>query len=296
MARKRKGLPINGIVLLNKEAGLSSNSALQKVRRLYQAQKAGHTGSLDPFATGLLPVCLGEATKVSGLLLNSEKRYIATLKLGEATDSGDNDGEVIAQASIPNLTNQSIEQVLSGFVGEQQQIPPMYSALKHQGKPLYEYARQGIEIERAPRPITIYELKLLSFDKDEIRFEVFCSKGTYVRTLGEDIAKKLGTLGHLIGLHRTQIGDIQAEQMHLLNDIEAQPEACLLPIDFALQHLQAVCLDAENTQLIQHGGQIQFEQPETELVRFYNENNDCFGVGEWLADKQLLKPKRLFNL
>lgn len=296
MARKRKGLPINGIVLLNKEAGLSSNSALQKVRRLYQAQKAGHTGSLDPFATGLLPVCLGEATKVSGLLLNSEKRYIATLKLGEATDSGDNDGEVIAQASIPNLTNQSIEQVLSGFVGEQQQIPPMYSALKHQGKPLYEYARQGIEIERAPRPITIYELKLLSFDKDEIRFEVFCSKGTYVRTLGEDIAKKLGTLGHLIGLHRTQIGDIQAEQMHLLNDIEAQPEACLLPIDFALQHLQAVCLGAENTQLIQHGGQIQFEQPETELVRFYNENNDCFGVGEWLADKQLLKPKRLFNL
>jgi len=293
---KKKWLDINGIVLLNKEVGPSSNGVLQQVRRVYQAKKAGHTGALDPFATGLLPICLGEATKVSGLLLDSNKRYVATLQLGVETDSADKEGNVVQTTDVPTLSQAKIEAVLADFTGDILQVPPMYSALKHQGKPLYEYARKGIEIDRPARPITILELTLHSFSEDEIIFEVFCTKGTYVRTLGEDIAKALGTLGHLTALHRTQTGSLTAEQMKTFEQISQQPDDCLLPLDLPLQHIEALHLNAEDTSLIQHGGKLAVEKPSTDLVRFYDEQGVFFGVGEWQAEKNLLKPKRLFNL
>ncbi|WP_319379590.1 tRNA pseudouridine(55) synthase TruB [Thiomicrorhabdus sp.] len=287
---------VNGIVLLNKPAGVSSNGILQQVRRTFNAKKAGHTGALDPFATGLLPICLGEATKVSGLLLDSDKRYVATLKLGERSDTGDTEGEIIERLPVPALDRTTIETVLQGFLGEIDQIPPMYSALKHKGKPLYHYARKGIEIERTPRKIRILDLCLVSFSEQEIVFDVHCSKGTYVRTLGETIAEALGTVGHLTALHRTRTGSLPGDQMLTLDQIETQMEACLHPLDIALQEFDALFLNEEQTSLIQHGGKLALGQPQTSLVRFYDPQGRCFGVGEWQAEKQLIKPKRLFNL
>lgn len=292
---KKQWQCVDGLVLLNKPDGMTSNGVLQQVRRLYNAKKAGHTGALDPFATGLLPLCFGEATKISGLLLNSDKRYLATLQLGVATDSGDKDGAEIAQASVPELSAAIIEAVLQDFMGEQTQIPPMYSALKHQGKPLYEYARAGIEIERPARPIRIDLLQLYAFSENTIQFDVLCSKGTYVRTLGEDIAKALGTVGHLTALHRTQTGSLQADQMVTLADIEADKASCLRPFDLPLMHLQALNLTESETQKVQQGGKLAIPQPETEWVRFYDPHHTFIGIGEWQTEKQLLKPKRLFN-
>lgn len=286
---------VNGIVLLNKPAGVSSNGILQKVIRTYNAKKGGHTGALDPFATGLLPICLGEATKVSGLLLDSDKRYTATLKLGEQSDTGDTEGEIIKTLAVPELTENSVNQVLATFIGDIEQVPPMYSALKHQGKPLYYYARQGIEIERPARPIKILALSLVSLSADEIVFDVHCSKGTYVRTLGEDIAKALGTVGHLTALHRTQTGSLLGDDMLTLEQIEVQLDNCLQPLDIALQHLQRFDLSDEEADLIRHGGKLAYPKPETDLVRFYHQDV-CIAVGEWQEEKQLLKPKRVFNL
>lgn len=287
---------INGIVLLNKPAGVSSNGILQQVMRVFNAKKGGHTGALDPFATGLLPICLGEATKVSGLLLDSDKRYTATLKLGEQSDTGDTEGEIIKTLPVPEMSVESIEAVLEKFRGDIEQLPPMYSALKHQGKPLYYYARKGIEIDRPTRPITIRELNLVSFSDDQIVFDVLCSKGTYVRTLGEDIAKALGTVGHLTALHRTKTGSLSGDDMLTLEEIEQQKHACLQPLDIALAHLQRIDLNAEQTDLIKHGQKLDLEQPQTQLVRFYDDQGVFFAVGEWQADKNLLKPKRVFNL
>lgn len=287
---------VNGIVLLNKPAGVSSNGILQKVMRIFNAKKGGHTGALDPFATGLLPICLGEATKVSGLLLDSDKRYIATLKLGEQSDTGDTEGEIIQRLPVPELDEALIESVFSQFRGEIQQIPPMYSALKHQGKPLYYYARKGIEVDRPARSIRILALNLVRFSESEIVFDVLCSKGTYVRTLGEDIAKALGTVGHLTALHRTQTGSLKGDQMLTLEQIEALKLECLQPLDIALQHLQSYDLNAEQSALIRQGQKLAFEQPQTDLVRFYDEQGVFFAVGEWQVEKQLLKPKRVFNL
>ncbi len=286
---------VNGLVLLNKPVGLTSNSALQKVIRLFNAKKGGHTGALDPFATGLLPICLGEATKISGLLLDSDKHYTATLKLGEQSDTGDTEGEIINTKPIPELSEELINSTLEKFIGDIEQVPPMYSALKHQGKPLYWYARQGIEIDRPARPIKILKLQLISFDEQQIVFDVHCTKGTYVRTLGEDIAKSLGTLGHLTGLHRIQTGSLHGDDMLSLEEIEQQLDSCLKPLDIALQHLQCFDLTAEEADLIRHGGKLQYPQPETALVRFYLDNQ-FIAVGEWQTEKQLLKPKRVFNL
>ncbi|HBQ44073.1 MAG TPA: tRNA pseudouridine(55) synthase TruB [Thiomicrospira sp.] len=293
---KKKWKLVNGIVLLDKPAGVTSNGVLQQVRRFYSAKKAGHTGALDPFATGLLPICFGEATKVSGLLLDSDKRYIATLKLGEETDTGDKDGEIIQTLPVEKLTENKLNDALKNFTGEIMQIPPMYSALKHKGKPFYEYARKGITIDRPARPITILSLTLISFSANIIKFEVHCTKGTYVRTLGEDIAKHLNTVGHLIALHRTQLGDITADQMQSLADLSSGSAEYLLPLDLPLQHLTALNLSAEDTSCIQHGGKLQIERPATDLVRFYDDKGVFFGVGEWQVEKELLKPKRLFNL
>ncbi len=286
---------IDGIILLNKPVGPSSNGVLQTVMRLFNAKKGGHTGALDPFATGLLPICLGEATKVSGLLLDSDKRYTATLKLGEQTDTGDKEGNITQTQAIPALTQADILNVLSQFMGQIEQVPPMYSALKHQGKPLYYYARQGIEIERPARSIVIKELNLISFKDDTLVFDVMCSKGTYVRTLGEDIAKSLETLGHLTALHRTQTGELSGEDMLTLEEIEAQQFAAIQPIDIALTHLQRFDLSKEEVDLIQHGQMLSYPKPETEFVRLYDEG-ECFAVGEWSDKKQMLKPKRVFNL
>ncbi|MDG4813424.1 tRNA pseudouridine(55) synthase TruB [Hydrogenovibrio sp. 3SP14C1] len=293
---KKQWQKVDGIVLLNKPEGVTSNGLLQQVRRVYNAKKAGHTGALDPFATGLLPICLGEATKVSGLLLDSDKRYIATLQLGVETDSGDKDGNPLRTVQVPALSKDVLEKVFTQFQGDIMQVPPMYSALKHQGKPLYEYARKGIEIERVARPIHIYDLELIDFEKTVVRFEVLCSKGTYVRTLGEDIAKALGTVGHLIALHRTQTGALKADAMVTLEEIELNKEAYLQPLDLPLEHLQAIDLSAEDTDKILHGGKLDVDEPETSLVRFYDPQARFIGVGEWQQEKQLLKPKRLFNL
>lgn len=296
MKTKKQWQIVNGIVLANKPAGVSSNGFLQQVRRLYQAKKAGHTGALDPFATGLLPICFGEATKVSGLLLDSDKGYRATLKLGELTDSGDKDGEVIETQSVPEVSEFQIKQVFDELVGKMEQLPPMFSALKHKGKPLYEYARQGIEIERKRRQIEIYQLSLVSFEAQEIVFDVLCSKGTYVRTLGEEIAKQLGTVGHLTALHRTKTGCLTEADMHNFETLEQTPDQYLLPLDLPVQHLMACHLTAEETDWIQHGGTLDVPRPETDLVRFYDPQGVFFGVGEWQASKNRLKPKRLFNL
>jgi len=287
---------VHGIVLLNKPVGDSSNGILQKVIRIFNAKKGGHTGALDPFATGLLPICLGEATKVSGLLLESDKRYTATLRLGEKSDTGDTEGEIIQTLAVPELTTEKIESVFKQFTGDIQQVPPMYSALKHEGKPLYYYARKGIEIERPARPITIKSLNLVSFSQEQIVFDVLCTKGTYVRTLGEDIAEALGTVGHLTALHRTQTGSLSGDDMITLEEIEQQKQACLKPLDISLGHLQRIDLDAQQTQLIKYGQKLEMPQPETQLVRFYDDQGVFFAVGEWQAEKNLLKPKRVFNL
>lgn len=292
---RRPKFHVDGIVLLNKPVGVSSNGVLQQVMRLFNAKKGGHTGALDPFATGLLPICLGEATKVSHLLLDADKRYTATLKLGEQRDTGDIEGEVIKTTDIPLLTQSSIKSVLDSFLGEGEQVPPMYSALKHQGKPLYHYARQGIEIERPARLITIKQLNLLSYTADTVIFDVQCTKGTYIRTLGEDIAKALGTVGHLVALHRTQTGDLKGDAMLTLEQIVEAGDAALQPIDIALTHLQRLDLSKDEVDLIQHGQMLDYPQPPNDFVRLYDEG-ECFAVGEWSDKKQMLKPKRVFNL
>lgn len=297
---------VHGIVLLNKPAGISSNGILQKVRRLFNAKKAGHTGALDPFATGLLPICLGEATKVSGLLLDSDKGYRATLKLGEQSDTGDTEGEIIARQKVPELSAEKIESVFATFQGDVEQVPPMYSALKHNGKPLYWYARQGIEIDRPARKIHIFALKLVSWSKTseyqaEIVFDVLCSKGTYVRTIGEDIAKALGTVGHLTALHRIQSGSLQAEQMLTIEQIEqtiaeGEEAKILWPVDLPLAHLERIDLVAEQASWFRNGGQLRLPKPQTDWVRLYTPEGICLGIGEWLPEHERVKPKRLFLL
>lgn len=300
MRRRTKRRIVNGIVLVNKPVGLTSTDVVKRVSVLYNAKKAGHTGTLDPFATGLLPVCLGEATKVSGLLLASDKRYIATLQLGEATDTGDHDGEVIERADVPQLSAENIEAVLAQFKGKILQLPPMYSSLKHEGKSLHVYARQGIEIEREPREVEILSIRLLDFESDKIRFEVHCSKGTYVRVLGTDIALALGSVGHLVALHRTQTGVFHSDMMQTLDDIARYRNTNLLPLDIALTEYEALYLTAEQKNHLWMGGflfdLLPADPTQTCLVRLYDDQQQIFAMGEWQADKQRLKIKRGFNL
>ena len=213
MARRRRGTPIDGVLLLDKAPGVSSNRALQQVRRLYDAQKAGHTGTLDPMATGLLPVCFGEATKFSAYLLDADKRYRARIRLGEITDTGDADGEVIERRPVAAFADTDIENALAGLRGEIDQVPPMYSALKHQGRPLYELARQGKTIARAARRVTVYDMRLLERDADGFELDVTCSKGTYIRSLAEDIGQALGCGAHITALRRLRTGAFDAAGM-----------------------------------------------------------------------------------
>ena len=225
MARRRKrGRNISGVLLLDKPAGITSNAALQVVKRLFDANKAGHTGSLDPLATGMLPICLGEATKISGFLLSADKCYRAVCKLGVTTNSGDADGEVLQQRPVENINEARVREVLMNFMGDGKQIPPMHSAIKRQGVPLYKLAHQGIEVEREARDITIHSLDLVRLEGDELEIDVCCSKGTYIRTLAEDIGEELGCGAHISALRRTGVGALDNIEMHTLDSLTALAE------------------------------------------------------------------------
>lgn len=240
MASRRRGRLLDGVLLLDKPAGLSSNHALQRARRALDARKAGHTGTLDPFATGLLVCCFGRATKLSGLLLEADKAYEATLQLGVETDSGDLTGEPVATATDFAITPEQVYAILPQFTGAIQQIPPMYSALKRDGKPLYEYARQGIELERPPRDVTIHQLEVLALSPTEIRIFVRCSKGTYIRTLAQDIGRALGCYAHLTALRRTQVGPFSIDHAVELETLQnhSHGDSLLLALDSLPAELQ----------------------------------------------------------
>jgi tRNA pseudouridine55 synthase len=279
------------VLLLDKPLGLSSNHALQAARRLYNAEKAGHTGTLDPLATGLLPLCFGEATKFSGELLNADKRYVATVQLGVTTDTADAEGRVLQRRPV-ETDRPALEVALAAFVGDIEQMPPMYSALKRDGKPLYEYARAGIEVERAARRVSIYELCLL--DAGELSgegrfvFEVRCSKGTYVRTLAADIGERLGCGAHLAGLRRTGIGTLDVVAAHFLADLEALTDdardALLLPPDGLLAGLAEVRLDAADAARLRHGQAVRWSAEEGSRLRVYDPEQRFIGVCRQAAD------------
>lgn len=262
MARRRRGLPVDGVLLLDKPQGVSSNHALQRARRLFQARKAGHTGTLDPMATGLLPVLFGEATKFSRYLLEADKVYRTRIELGVSTDTGDAEGEVIARSAVPALEESDLTAMIAGFVGEQQQTPPMYSALKLNGRKLYELAREGKSVERASRTIRVYDTRLLSASlghgSPNFDIEVRVSKGTYVRSLAEDMARALGCDGHISQLRRLGSGPFDADGMVSLEMLEALPdqaarEAQLAPIDSLLQHLPAHRLSEQGAGAMRFG-------------------------------------------
>ena len=253
---------LDGVLLLDKALGLSSNTALQKVRRLFQAEKAGHTGTLDPLATGLLPICFGEATKFSDSMLAADKSYFARMRLGQTTSTGDAEGEVTAEYPV-DLTQDTVDAVLAGFHGETMQLPPMHSALKHQGRPLYEYIRKGLTVERAPRRVVVYDLQLKSFSGSDMEISVRCSKGTYVRTLAEDIGAALGCGAHLLGLRRTSIGHFSLAQAHTLLELEAMSEeerdACLLPVESLMPDLPVLQLDPVQIKRLAQGQRLAFD-------------------------------------
>ncbi len=307
MARRRKGRPINGVILLDKPTGISSNDALQKVKRIYFAEKAGHTGALDPLATGMLPICLGEATKFSQFLLDSDKRYRVIAKLGERTNTSDSDGEVV-EARPVDVTLEKLEASIEKFRGESDQVPSMFSALKYQGKPLYEYARKGIEVPRESRKITVYEIVLHRFEGDEVEMEVHCSKGTYIRTIVDDLGEMLGCGAHVTMLRRTAVAKYPYEKMVTLEQLnelleqahreEIAPrellDPLLMPMDTAVEDLPEVNLIPELADMVQHGQPVQvLGAPEQGSLRLtMGEERLFIGVGE-MNDDGKIAPKRL---
>ncbi|MGE8540744.1 MAG: tRNA pseudouridine(55) synthase TruB [Acinetobacter sp.] len=297
-AKKIQRRHISGVFLLNKPLGISSNGALQKVRWLFRAQKAGHTGALDPLASGLLPICLGEATKFSHYLLDSVKRYETTVFLGHSTTTGDTEGEMLLEQAVPVLNEAKILEVLQQFTGDILQVPPMYSALKKEGRPLYELARKGIEIEREARPITIEAIQLLSFTENSITLDVTCSKGTYIRVLGEDIAKALGSYGHLTYLHRIQTGQFQLIPSHTIEYLESltepEREALLLPVYAPIDHFPKVQVPEGRAEFFSRGMESNIEHDAVpEALVFDGEK--CLGLAEITEHKRLV-PKRVLNL
>ena len=299
MGRRRKGRDIHGILLLDKPAGMSSNQAVQKVRWLYQARKAGHTGTLDPFATGMLPICLGEASKTAAFMLDADKSYEACARLGVATETGDPEGDVIREEAVPPLDAGRIDAAMEAFRGDIEQVPPMYSALKHEGQPLYRLAREGREVERKARQVTIHILELIAWEPPELRFRVRCSKGTYIRTLAEDLAAALGTCAHLVALRRTASGAFD-EPMISLEELEARvasgdPESLLLPPDAGLRHWPIVTLEAKSATRFSHGNPVHAADAPGGWARVYGPAGVILGLGECDTAKQL-KPKRIFNL
>lgn len=292
---------INGILLLDKSLHMTSNQALQCVKRLFCAKKAGHTGSLDPLATGMLPICFGEATKFSQFLLESNKSYQVTAKLGVKTTTGDAEGEVVATKSVQNISLAQIEAILPQFVGLIEQVPPMFSAIKYQGKPLYELARKGIEVERTARQIYIYQLKLEEFQQDSLRLYIQCSKGTYVRTLVEDIGEKLGCGAYVSSLRRPVVVPYEQSAMHTLAELEAIREQqgiealnqYLLPAETSVGAYPSVKLSSSAVFYIRMGQPVMVPQLSFQgLVRIFSDTNRFLGVGEVLTDGRVA-PRRL---
>lgn len=301
MGGSKSSRAVHGILLMDKPAGITSNKALQISKRLFNANKAGHTGSLDPFATGLLPICFGEATKISAFLLESDKRYRAVARLGEQTNTGDRDGNIIASEAVPMLRAEQIQASMHEMCGDIEQVPPMYSAIKQDGIPLYKLARAGKQVERPPRSITIYEFNCLDWQTPYLSFEVYCSKGTYVRTLAEDLALKLGSLAHLRELRRTASGKFSCEyatsleQLRTLESNLAALDNLLLPLDAGLSHLGRVDLDERQLGAICHGQSVATGSSAAGgVVRIYAPGGGVTGIGE-LQEGGLLVPKRLFT-
>lgn len=299
---------MHGVLLLDKPAGPSSNQALQRVRRLFEARKAGHTGTLDPFATGMLPICFGEASKTSAQLLDASKGYEAEALLGKATTTGDAQGEVIMEAPVPSLDGAAIESVLDRLRGDIQQVPPMFSALKHEGRPLYEWARKGVTIPREPRAVTIHSLELLSWESPRLRFRVSCSKGTYVRTLAEDIAAGLGTVAHLVALRRLRVGPFDAEHMVTMDQLEADADAGmlqshLLPVDAGLVDWPVAKLDEAGSKAFANGNpapvvKLVDSLPDSVRVVVRNAQNRPLGIGEMERRPGcvMVHPRKVFVL
>ena len=304
MARRRqKGRSVNGILLLDKPEGITSNEALQVVKHLYNARKAGHTGSLDPLASGLLPICLGEATKVSGFLLDADKHYRVRCRLGERTTTGDAEGEVVETRPVEGLSEGRLREVLAGFLGEIEQIPPMYSAVKHQGQRLYKLAREGKEVEREPRKVTIHRLELTGLEPPFFDIEVHCSKGTYVRTLAEDIGEALGCVAHVAALRRTGVGPYDGSHMIALEELRrlagsgdhAALDGLLLPIESALTQWPDVQLNNDAAFYVRQGQPVQVPHaPTSGWVRLYEGGGRFLGMGQILDDGRVA-PKRLMN-
>ncbi|RUM81210.1 MAG: tRNA pseudouridine(55) synthase TruB [Candidatus Thioglobus sp.] len=299
--RNPKGREVNGIVLLDKDTGLSSNAALQKVKRLFFAKKAGHTGALDPLASGILPICLGQATKVAGFLLDDDKRYFVRGQFGQITDTGDAEGEIIKIQPFEHLIDEEIRMAVNQFVGDIEQIPPMYSALKKDGQPLYKLARQGIEIDRPPRPVTIHHIDYLGYEQGVVSLEVSCSKGTYIRTLIEDIGNKLGCGAHVIELRRTGFAHIDITQTIKFSDLEKLATDDYQMLDekiFATQDMlpnfDNAYLNEQQTIDIKYGRSIVIDTPHPfEIIKLFDHHKQFLGIGEPNEDGGI-KPKRLF--
>lgn len=304
MARRRRGRPVDGILVLDKPVGLSSNHALQTVKRLYFAAKAGHTGSLDPLATGVLPLCFGEATKFSQYLLDADKAYTSTFVLGTTTDTGDAEGKVVETRGAADISEADVAGALAQFRGEIEQVPSMYSAIKQDGQPLYKLARQGVEVERKPRRVVISRLELRAFrggEAPEVDIYLECSKGTYVRSIAEDLGRSLGCGAHVSALRRTQAGPFTLEDSVTLGTLEAlkaneqlrQMDELLLPADTALQGLPLVRLSESSGFYMRQGQPVMVPNaPCDGMVRVALETGEFLGVGEILDDGRVA-PRRL---
>ena len=298
---RKRGRDIHGVFLLDKPQGMSSNDIMQKVKRIFQANKAGHTGALDPLATGMLPICLGEATKFSQFLLDADKRYLVTAKLGERTDTSDAEGQIVETREVKVKTPEILT-ALEQFRGNILQVPTMFSALKHNGKPLYEYARQGITVEREARPITIFELNFIEYNAPYLTLEVHCSKGTYIRTLVDDLGEVLGCGAHVTMLRRTAVADYPTEKMldwHALQSLAEQQDlalldALLLPMDTAVAKLPTLTLNESQTQGIGFGQRIKFDNLNRlqGQVRLFSHENRFLGVA-MIDENNVIRPQRL---
>ncbi|HGH0371480.1 TPA: tRNA pseudouridine(55) synthase TruB [Yersinia enterocolitica] len=304
---RRRGRDINGVLLLDKPLGLSSNDVLQKVKRLFSANRAGHTGALDPLATGMLPICLGEATKFSQFLLDSDKRYRVVARLGQRTDTSDAEGALISEREV-NVTQAQMDAALDSFRGSSQQVPSMYSALKHQGKPLYEYARQGIEVEREARSITVYELLFIRWEGNDLELEIHCSKGTYIRTIIDDLGELLGCGAHVSYLRRLQVATYPSDRMVTLEQLtaivetaqveerspNAELDALLLPMDSAVLNFPEVNLLPAVAAYVKQGQPVHVAgAPGEGMVRITEgEERNFIGIGT-IAEDGRVAPKRL---
>ena len=304
MSRRNKNRPgrdVHGILLLDKPEGLTSNAALQEAKRAFQAGKAGHTGSLDPIATGLLPLCFGEATKISSFFLNADKKYRSVFTLGIATDTGDAEGNELTRVGQVQIADELIADQLDRFRGMQEQVPPMYSAVKFQGQPLYKLARKGIEVERKPRRVTVYDLSFTRLDQTNIEVELHCSSGFYVRSLAHELGQKLGCGAHVSSLQRTGVGQFSLDDAISLDRVRQEKnfsvlDSMLIPTDVSLKHLPGVNLSDDAAYYLCRGQPVKAANvPRNGWVRLYADEAGFLGVGKVLDDGRVA-PKRLFNL